>query len=348
MKRFYLFFIGATLLGTNPAKAQSYCSPSYNIGCSLTDDYISNFTLIGDNGTTINNDSECTTGSFGFGGGYADYTSLTAAEITTGESYQISISTAAPIAQMEKVKIWVDWNNDGTFDEDEVIGLIDGIDLLTSTSTFSFTVPAEATAGKRRLRARMVSGASVGSIQPCGSADLGEAEDYSVQVVESCPEPTIAGIEIIEDIADHYYFTALDPSNVDSYLWNFGDGETSTEETPTHAYPNSGTYTVTLTVSNECGEYSTTSSINHTAASLEAEEFALIQIYPNPTTDFINIKDVNGLEVETAIILNLTGQVIHSHKGQNVIHVQSLNSGIYILQIQLTNGKVIQRKFEKI
>lgn len=33
-----------------------------------------------------------------------------------------------------------------------------------------------------------------------------------------------------------------------SYLWDFGDGETSTEEHPTHVYTNPGIYTVSLTV----------------------------------------------------------------------------------------------------
>lgn len=36
----------------------------------------------------------------------------------------------------------------------------------------------------------------------------------------------------------------------DNYLWNFGDGTTSTSKSPTHAYLANGTYTVTLTTSN--------------------------------------------------------------------------------------------------
>gem|GEM_PF-261172 len=37
------------------------------------------------------------------------------------------------------------------------------------------------------------------------------------------------------------------------WLWSFGDGETSTEENPTHTYVSNGTYTVSLTVTNEAG-----------------------------------------------------------------------------------------------
>src|SRR4051794_3479038 len=36
--------------------------------------------------------------------------------------------------------------------------------------------------------------------------------------------------------------------SVASSQWNFGDGATSTAASPTHAYSNGGTYTVTLTV----------------------------------------------------------------------------------------------------
>ncbi|MCK9593511.1 MAG: PKD domain-containing protein [Methanoregula sp.] len=38
------------------------------------------------------------------------------------------------------------------------------------------------------------------------------------------------------------------------YLWNFGDGTTSVEQNPTHAYAANGRYTVTLTVTNSFGE----------------------------------------------------------------------------------------------
>lgn len=38
-----------------------------------------------------------------------------------------------------------------------------------------------------------------------------------------------------------------------SYAWNFGDGETSVEENPTHIFAAEGTYTVTLTATNSAG-----------------------------------------------------------------------------------------------
>jgi len=40
---------------------------------------------------------------------------------------------------------------------------------------------------------------------------------------------------------------------IDSYLWNFGNGATSTLQNPTYTYPSSGTYTVSLTITGSMG-----------------------------------------------------------------------------------------------
>ena len=38
-----------------------------------------------------------------------------------------------------------------------------------------------------------------------------------------------------------------------TWLWDFGDGSTSTEQNPVHTYTSPGNYTVTLTVTDSCG-----------------------------------------------------------------------------------------------
>lgn len=49
------------------------------------------------------------------------------------------------------------------------------------------------------------------------------------------------------------YFNDTSSGLPDSWLWDFGDNSTSTEQNPTHIYTNPGNYTVKLTVSNSCG-----------------------------------------------------------------------------------------------
>jgi PKD repeat protein len=56
--------------------------------------------------------------------------------------------------------------------------------------------------------------------------------------------------ENVNDITVIFNNTTVDGDN---YQWEFGDGNMSTEENPTHVYEKNGTYTVTLTATNECG-----------------------------------------------------------------------------------------------
>ena len=56
-------------------------------------------------------------------------------------------------------------------------------------------------------------------------------------------------------------FTDLS-QNANGWNWDFGDGATSTDRNPVHTYSSAGTYTVTLTVSNEGRTASKVNTIN--------------------------------------------------------------------------------------
>lgn len=93
-----------------------------------------------------------------------------------------------------------------------------------------------------------------------------QAGSYNVQLIvgneEGTDELTIENYITVGDVpqADYSYtnndlvfsFTneSIDGS---TYLWDFGDNETSSMENPVHTYDEDGTYTVTLTVTNDCG-----------------------------------------------------------------------------------------------
>lgn len=49
--------------------------------------------------------------------------------------------------------------------------------------------------------------------------------------------------------------------DADSYAWEFGDGEKSTEKDPVHTYAEAGTYTVKLTAKNKDGEKTATQDL---------------------------------------------------------------------------------------
>ena len=56
-------------------------------------------------------------------------------------------------------------------------------------------------------------------------------------------------------------FTDFSTNSPSTWVWNFGDGNTSSQQNPTHTYAAAGSYTVSLTVSNSAGTNSTSQNI---------------------------------------------------------------------------------------
>ncbi len=83
---------------------------------------------------------------------------------------------------------------------------------------------------------------------------------------ETKPAPTVQ----ISFSVDGYQvaFTAL-ATNANTYAWDFGDGETSTEQNPTHTYTQSGKYTVTLTVTGDGGTADASTEVDIAASKEE-------------------------------------------------------------------------------
>ena len=78
--------------------------------------------------------------------------------------------------------------------------------------------------------------------------------------LETEPEPPVASFTyspLSLQVNDLITFDASGSSDADgaiiSYAWDFGDGETSSRQNPTHAYSQEGSYSVTLTVTDDDG-----------------------------------------------------------------------------------------------
>lgn len=87
-----------------------------------------------------------------------------------------------------------------------------------------------------------------------------------------------------------------------------------------------------------------------TTKPLSKKEFdnLIVSIYPNPTTDILNIQTKEMLpENTTAIVYDVTGKrvlnVLLQNSNINAINVSNLNSGVYILQIK---GNSIDQTFK--
>lgn len=73
-------------------------------------------------------------------------------------------------------------------------------------------------------------------------------------------------------------------------------------------------------------------------------ENKLIQIYPNPVKDVLNIR--SNLEVKKITVRDITGKVVLLSETQQNINMAHLSKGVYLLQVQTAEG-LIEKKIMK-
>jgi PKD repeat protein len=78
-----------------------------------------------------------------------------------------------------------------------------------------------------------------------------------VTVIGSLINFEVASTEGCDTLAVTFQDLTTPPNSVADWLWDFGDGNTSTEENPTHIYQDAGDYDVTLTITDIGGCVST-------------------------------------------------------------------------------------------
>lgn len=104
--------------------------------------------------------------------------------------------------------------------------------------------------------------ASSGNYTVCLTAvtDCGVDSTCATITVTVCNNPTAAFSETNNDPS--FDFTdGSTTTGIVTYSWDFGDGNTSTQQNPTHTYIDNGTYTVTLTITDDCGTSTVTSTV---------------------------------------------------------------------------------------
>jgi hypothetical protein len=127
-----------------------------------------------------------------------------------------------------------------------------------------------------------------------------------------------------------------------SFVWDFGDGETSTEISPVHTYINPGTYTVQL-IAAACERADTALSSLTVPGSIglvEHPQHLELAVYPNPVGSILHLVYLPFRTAEYRIV-SVTGSTVASGKLQRAsssIDVAAVPEGTYILQLQAPNG----------
>jgi PKD repeat protein len=145
-----------------------------------------------------------------------------------------------------------------------------------------------------------------------------------------------------------FTYTGTTPYNTIS--WDFGDGSTpGTAANPTYTYSVAGTYTVCVTVTNDCGSNTSCQSIQAGGSSIVGiPGFAAIKLYPNPVTQRIYVENAGiGSVVD---IFSTVGQrmLTTTIKGeQEVLDVSALSAGVYLIRFTDDKGRQVTSRFVK-
>jgi PKD repeat protein len=141
-------------------------------------------------------------------------------------------------------------------------------------------------------------------------------------------------------------FTSIS-NNANSYVWEFGDGDSSTLSSPLHTYASIGTYFVSLIVSNGCSSDTIEQQIilsPFNSISQNNSDFFNLN-YQNETLH-INFVGVPN-EPTTITIFDALGKQIYqtnsiSNQSQN-INTSQWSKGIYFVQITENNRTLTQK-----
>ena len=187
--------------------------------------------------------------------------------------------------------------------------------------------------------------------------------------------PIQTKFEIIPDSNTNYAGLIVDKSKYSisnvNYLWDFGDGDTSMSQYPSHTYNGSGPYKICLTLTGaNCNkswcdtlEFDSIGQMKRSfqaftikvlsdedlnSNAINSFQETLVKLYPNPFTDILKIETDN--EINFIRIIALDGRVLIEKEINNLnaeLNTSGLISSVYILEITLADGSVTYKQIVK-
>jgi len=169
-----------------------------------------------------------------------------------------------------------------------------------------------------------------------------------ITITDAIAEPEADFSYLILDLGIAF----VDESANDPFEWNwdFGDGNTSTEQNPANVYDESGNYEICLIATN-AGGYDVackTVFLETTISDLYRISYIL---YPNPVTETVNIQLQKTISNGAIKIYNAMGNIVSQSNmvHNNIVHIatSALPSGNYFFLIEKNEDRVCFGEFLK-
>lgn len=130
--------------------------------------------------------------------GYTDFTQQSPPAFFAGDNVIAVVRSATdfpPSGDDFYLAMWIDYNQDGTFTDDELLGNMIYQSGSGNMGGGGTPIPGNAVIGRTRMR---ISVSTESQNVPCGTLEAGEVEDYSIVIAR----PTVTGTEIVGENKD--------------------------------------------------------------------------------------------------------------------------------------------------
>jgi hypothetical protein len=202
--------------------------------------------------------------------------------------------------------------------------------------------------------------ASVFHESPVGSTFLGGLDAPTAAILQNAA--AIAVLDSIptwmlkhhDSLAQVSFETTLDPvsfsasfeentSYVDNFIWNFGDGTTSTDSNPSHTYGQAGNYTVQLIGYGPCGNDTIANTLvfENTSGIIQHDILSNNYVIKKLSENTYEIEANNEQSLSNVKVINLLGQQVkHAvlFKNESKLKIQLIQKGTHILTFSVGNA----------
>ena len=218
-----------------------------------------------------------------------------------------------------------------------------------ATGTIVKTTTNKATADSLTGLNNGVYTVEVSTVGSCNSA----TQTFTITAPASASAIFMASAQV--NVGDNVGFTNTS-ANATNYIWNFGDGDISSMQTPTYVYNNPGTYTITLSAINaNCNDTATFKQVivvNATTGIKQANSGnGNISISNDATGTYIQFDYTNQTKVNITVC-NVLGQTLLNNAGLNVVNdkiylnvADNKNQVLYVTITNLNNNQQTTKKF---
>lgn len=180
-----------------------------------------------------------------------------------------------------------------------------------------------------------------GDYEVCLTVENEIGTDQICQAISALVAPeAIFTFELQEDGAVR--FTDLSTNAPTSWRWDFGDGNTSAEQYPEHAYGESGVYEVCLTAANEAGDHTSCDQLDITLTSIAPlNDGRILTAFPNPASERITFALPQNQTPLLVVVRDPLGRVRHQFLllHQEEVAVQHWAAGVYFYQVFDAGGR---------